>query len=37
MTGQKLDSVDQWNEKSQRVHKSHPNAARLNKKTLFRL
>ena len=30
MTGQKLDSLDQWNEKLQRVHKSHPNAARLN-------
>src|ERR1700753_1276753 len=30
MTGQKLDSLDQWDEKSQRVHKSHPNAARLN-------
>jgi len=30
MTGQKLDSLDQWNEKAQRVNKSHPNAARLN-------
>ncbi len=30
MTGQKLDSLDQWDEKAQRVHKSHPNAARLN-------
>jgi integrase len=30
MTGQKLDSLDQWNEKAQRVNKSHPNSARLN-------
>lgn len=30
MTGQKLDSLDQWDDKSQRVKKSHPNATRLN-------
>jgi site-specific recombinase XerD len=30
MTGQKLDSLSQWNEKAQRVNKSHPNATRLN-------
>lgn len=30
MTGQKLDSLDQWDAKSQRVKKSHPNSARLN-------
>jgi integrase len=30
LTGQKLDSLDQWDEKAQRVKKSHPNASRLN-------
>jgi len=30
LTGQKLDSLDQWDEKNQRVKKSHPNATRLN-------
>ncbi|MBS1502094.1 MAG: site-specific integrase [Bacteroidetes bacterium] len=30
MTGQKLDGLDQWDEKNQRVKKSHPNATRLN-------
>lgn len=30
MTGRKLDSLDQWDEKTQRVKKSHPNATRLN-------
>jgi len=30
MTGQKLDSLSQWNEKAQRVNKSHPNSTRLN-------
>lgn len=30
MTGQKLDSLSQWDEKSQRVKKSHPSAIRLN-------
>ncbi len=30
MTGQKLDSLAQWDEKNQRVKKSHPNATRLN-------
>lgn len=30
MTGQKLDSLSQWDEKTQRVKKSHPNATRLN-------
>lgn len=30
MTGQKLDSLSQWNEKAQRVNKSHPNVTRLN-------
>lgn len=30
LTGQKLDSLDQWDEKAQRVKKSHPNATRLN-------
>jgi len=30
MTGQKLDSLSQWNEKTKRVNKSHPNANRLN-------
>lgn len=30
LTGQKLDSLNQWDEKAQRVKKSHPNATRLN-------
>jgi hypothetical protein len=30
LTGQKLDSLDQWDAKTQRVKKSHPNATRLN-------
>lgn len=30
MTGQKLDSLDQWDSKLQRVRKSHPNSVRLN-------
>lgn len=30
MTGQKLDSLAQWDDKGQRVRKSHPNATRLN-------
>ncbi|WP_448700613.1 Arm DNA-binding domain-containing protein [Mucilaginibacter sp. AW1-3] len=30
MTGQKLDSLSHWDEKAQRVKKSHPNATRLN-------
>jgi integrase len=30
MTGQKLDCLDQWDAKSQRVKKSHPNSVRLN-------
>jgi len=30
MTGQKLDSLEQWDSKMQRVKKSHPNAVRLN-------
>lgn len=30
MTGQKLDSLSQWDEKNQRVKKSHPSAIRLN-------
>ena len=30
MTGQKLDSLDQWDSKAQRVKKTHPNSARLN-------
>lgn len=30
MTGQKLDSLTQWDEKAQRVKKSHPNSIRLN-------
>ena len=30
MTGQKLDSLAQWDEKTPRVKKSHPNATRLN-------
>jgi integrase len=30
LTGQKLDSLDQWDEKAQRVRKSHPSATRLN-------
>ena len=30
MTGQKLDSLSQWDEKNLRVKKSHPNATRLN-------
>jgi site-specific recombinase XerD len=30
MTGQKLDNLAQWDEKSQRVKKTHPNATRLN-------
>jgi len=30
MTGQKLDSLDQWDEKKQCVKKSHPNSVRLN-------
>lgn len=30
LTGQKLDSLDQWDDKNQRVKKSHPNATRLN-------
>lgn len=30
LTGQKLDSLSQWDEKVQRVKKSHPNAVRLN-------
>lgn len=30
MTGQKLDSLDQWDAKKQRVKNSHPNAVRLN-------
>lgn len=30
MTGQKLDSLAQWDEKAQRVKKTHPSAVRLN-------
>src|ERR1700744_2336070 len=30
LTGQKLESLSQWDEKLQRVKKSHPNAVRLN-------
>jgi integrase len=30
LTGQKLDNLDQWDEKTQRVRKSHPNSTRLN-------
>ena len=30
MTGQKLDSLEQWDAKMQRVKKSHPNSVRLN-------
>ena len=30
LTGRKLDSLDQWDEKNQRVKKSHPNATQLN-------
>jgi len=30
LTGQKLDSLDQWDAKTQRVKKSHPNSTRLN-------
>src|ERR1700744_6196794 len=30
MTGQKLDSLEQWDVKKQRVKNSHPNAVRLN-------
>src|ERR1700761_8596019 len=30
MTGQKLDSLDQWDSKAQRVKKTHPNSVRLN-------
>lgn len=30
MTGQKLDNLDQWDSKKQRVKNSHPNAVRLN-------
>lgn len=30
MTGQKLDNLDQWDSKMQRVRKSHPNSVRLN-------
>ena len=30
LTGQKLDSLTQWDTKTQRVKKSHPNATRLN-------
>jgi site-specific recombinase XerD len=30
MTGQKLDSLGQWDDKKQSVKKSHPNSARLN-------
>ena len=30
MTGQKLDSLEQWDTKMQRVKKSHPNSVRLN-------
>ncbi|MGY3213969.1 tyrosine-type recombinase/integrase [Mucilaginibacter sp. HD30] len=30
VTGQKLDSLDQWDEKRQCVKKTHPNSARLN-------
>jgi len=30
MTGQKLDSLEQWDAKTQRVKKSHPNSVRLN-------
>lgn len=30
MTGQKLDSLNQWDAKTQRVKKSHPNSVRLN-------
>ena len=30
MTGQKLDSLEQWDAKTQRVKKSHPNSGRLN-------
>jgi site-specific recombinase XerD len=30
LTGHKLDSLAQWDEKTQRVKKSHPNATRLN-------
>jgi len=30
MTGQKLDSLDQWDSKRQCVRKSHPNSVRLN-------
>ena len=30
LTGQKLDSLNQWDAKTQRIKKSHPNAIRLN-------
>jgi len=30
MTGQKLDNLEQWDSKKQRVKNSHPNAVRLN-------
>lgn len=30
MTGQKLDRLDQWDAKTQRVKKTHPNSTRLN-------
>lgn len=30
MTGQKLDSLEQWDAKTQRVKKTHPNSVRLN-------
>jgi integrase len=30
LTGQKLDSLNQWDAKAQRVKKSHPNSTRLN-------
>ena len=30
MTGQKLDNLDQWDSKAQRVKKTHPNSVRLN-------
>ncbi|HWD86794.1 MAG TPA: site-specific integrase [Mucilaginibacter sp.] len=30
MTGQKLDNLNQWDSKMQRVRKSHPNSVRLN-------
>lgn len=37
MTGHKLDSLDQWDAKTQRVKKSHPNSVRLNNYLLSEL